>query len=519
MQRKVATLSLLVLLLLLVSLFIEIAPVKAAPNDLYDIFALKEYKQYSSYSPQYTFSKSSSSVLQMMSNDPGLGNAYAFMPIDKSYLHGKKLRISWRWYLDWSGTSYTLSHLYVVNKEYNRKLINSGEFRTQSDIEHPISDYTNTLACSYTATCNGGWISWRTDTSNVLDLSSFSSSIVSIVIKARDPWIADTTGLQVDYLQILDSNNNVLKEYHFTSDVFMERTGTYYDHGLVRKPSFISYGMEDYGNGDDAPGNEKYLSQQVSNYICSVFSATGKYPSGYLTNAWGTLTTNGYANSYTSYSEQVADYSAVFYKGHISFLGKNCGYSGCTISHYGVWSRYGSWTPIKDYEIGAQVDFGRNAKGRFYGTHDFVFIWACDHANSTEPPDSRVGKIYNQYHSSGLLVSWMDLGPNDLYSNGYASPDKTDHVFISFDGISIWYDYEAQLYDRDYAQFACWFYDRLMNGYTVRQALDEASKLVNGQYVPFGSSVLYNGYTVYLLGVPRQGKMHVRGDGDHLVPR
>lgn len=500
------------------SLFIGIVPVKAASNDLYDVFALKEYKQWSAYNPQYTFSKSSGSVLRMMSNDPGLGNAYAFMPIDRDYLNGKKLRVYWHWYLDYSGPSYTLAELYVVDHEHNRKRIDSGEFRTQGDAQHPVSDYNNILACSYSATSNGGWVNWRTDTSTTLNLAGFSSSVVTVMIRAVDYWIADTTGLEIDYLQILDSSNNVLKEYHFTSDVFMERTGTYYDYGLVRKPSFISYGMEEYGSGDDAPDNEQYLSYQVSNYICSVFYDTGKYPSGYLQNAWGYLTTNSYANSYTSYSEQVADYSAVFYKGHIAFLGASCGYSGCTFSHYGVWGRYSASTPLKDYELGNAVNFGRNAKNRFYGTHDFVFIWACDLGNNTEPPDTRTGKVYDQNHRSGLLVSWMDLSRYSLSSNGCASPDATDHVYISFDGISMWFDYEAQLYDRDYAQFACWFYNRLMNGYTVRQALDEASKLVNGQYVPFGNSLLYNGYTVVLLGIPRQGKMHVWGDGDHLVP-
>jgi len=507
----------------MVSLFANIAPVQAAPTDLYDVFALKEYKQWTSYNPEYTFTKPDSTTLRAMSTDSGLGDAYLFMPIDKSYLNGKKLSVRWRWYEEYSGASYTLAQLYVVNHEHNRKLVNQYEFRTQSDVEHPISDYTNIYACNYTATSNGGWVNWVTRTSGVLNLASFTSSIVCIVIKTADYWVADTAGFEVDYLQILDSNNNVLKEYHFTGYVCMERTGTYYDNGLVRKPSFTSYGMSDYGGDDGAPANEQYLSQQVSSYICSVFSPTGKYTGNYLVNAWGPSTTNSYVNSRSNTMEQVADYSAVFYKGHISFVGRTCGYPGCTIFHWGVWGTYNYSTPLKDYQIGNSVNSGRDTAHRFYGTHDFVFIWACDQANNTQPPDSRIGIVKDQSHSSGLLVSWMDLGPNDLNPNwsynGYISPDGTDHVFISFDGISMWFDYEAQLYNYDYAQFACWFYNRLLNGYTVKQALDEASKLVNGQYVPFGSSLLYNGYTVILKGVPTQGKMHVLGDGNHLIPR
>lgn len=512
------------LLLLFLSLFTTMSalPVEARDESLrLESFAVKEYKQWSSYNPSYTFSQSGDSVLRMMSNDPGLGDAYAFMHLDRDYLDGKKLRISWRWYYDWTGDYVDLADVFVVNHEHNRKLINSGEFRTQGDAEHPVTDYIYVTACSYATTSNGGWVNWQTDTSGILDLSSFTSSVVTIIIKNVDYWTADTVGLEVDYLQILDSNNNVLKTYHFQGYSFMESGGYYYDYGIFRRASFITYGTEDYYDMS-APGNEYYLSSAVASYQDSLVYNTGKYPSGYHNNAFGSLTTNDYVHSYTVYTEQVADYSSVFYKGHIAFLGYEpfyyyCNCPDCTLTHYGIWARNRNYEPIEDFSIDDAVNYGRDAAGRFYGNHDFVFNWACDLGS-----EGRIG-VYNRAHSSGILPSWMDISPSVLNvgtnpaHDGYLNPDQNDHVYISFDGVSMWYDYEAELYNYDYAQFVAYFYDRLMNGYTVRQALDEASYLVNG--VSYQSSDIgYDGYQIPVFGVWQDGRMRVWGDGDHIMP-
>lgn len=173
------------------------------------------------------------------------------MHIDRDYLNGHKLRIYWRWYLDYSSAFYTLANVYVVNNVNNRKLEASGEFSTYSDAEHPVTDFTYTTTCSLSETCNGGWINWRTDTSSVLNLNGWNSK-VTIMIKSVDPWIANTVGLEIDYLQILDSNNNVVRQYDFTDKVCMEKTGGYYDYGQLRNPTSLLYGTRDYA-GMDAP--------------------------------------------------------------------------------------------------------------------------------------------------------------------------------------------------------------------------------------------------------------------------
>jgi len=83
-MRKTRIDTCVLLLLLSISLFatLNIQPVEAiVPNQ--DAVALKEYKQYTSYNPSYTFSKQSNGdVLEMMSTQGGNGPAYAFFHID-----------------------------------------------------------------------------------------------------------------------------------------------------------------------------------------------------------------------------------------------------------------------------------------------------------------------------------------------------------------------------------------------------------------------------------------------------
>jgi len=499
-------------LLLLFSLFttVSILPVQAIPP-LLDVFALKEYKQWSSYNPSYTFSKSSDSVLRMMSTQSGLADAYAFMHIEKNYLNGKKLRISWRWYYDYPNDPVTLARVYVVNNVHNRKLENSGEFWTQGDVEHPVADYTSINPLSYAATSNGGWISWSTDTSAVLDLSGFSSSAVTIMIKTIDPWVQDTTGLEVDYLQILDSNNNVLRTYHFTDLVCMDKTGGYYDYGLLRKPTSMLYGTRNYA-GMDAPTGECDLSGAVAAYVYTLFYNTGKY--SYLANSWGANTQPSTVYATTDSTERYYDYSAVFYKGHIWLFGSWCDHDpGCSLEHFGIWNDDGT-QGIADYDIDDEVIEVINANGKFAGTHDFVFIWACGHGN-----ESRVG-VFNEAHSSGLLASWMHINPSTLSSDGYASPDYSDHVFIGFEWLSIWYMTPATNPIYNYGHWAYLFYYYALQGYTIKEALDLASSFTH-----YGSNYdncqLDNGFPAWnpINQTWDWSRMRVWGDGTHRLPR
>jgi len=515
---KTKIISLILISFLSLSLFatLQLQPAQAI-LPLEEVFSLREYKLRNSYNPDYTFSKSGSS-LRMHSTQASLGCAYAFIHMNKTDLDGNKLRISWRWYLDWTNTQYTLGELYVVDNLHNRKLDNA-EFRTNSDIEHPVTDHTNILACSLTETCNGGWVSTRVNTSPILNLNGWGS-YVTVMIKSIDPWIANVVELEVNYIQILDSSNNVLKTYTFNGKIWMEQTGTVSDYGQIRNPTSTLYGTEIYAEEWKTPTNiytyppydELWLSQQVSSYVTSLFAGTSKYSS--LSNSFGAYTIPTEVRIRTEANEQNYDYSTVFYKGHIWFEG--CDVPGCDLYHSGVWSKNNSTHGgLVDYrDMGAPVNSAMATTGKVAGTHDFVFIWSCGHAKQP-----RLGN-YTGSHNSGVMPSWMHLDPNTLSSDGYKNPDYSDQVFISFDWVSI--DYGYQTYNPIYNHanwIALFYYYLLEEGCTVNAALDKATQDSYG--VTFKDSPLYNNYYMWnpLDHTMDLSRMRVLGDGTVRLPR
>jgi len=346
------------------------------------------------------------------------------------------------------------------------------------------------------------------------------------MIKTHDPWVADTVGLEVDYLQVLDASNTVVKEYHFGGNVFMEQTGSYYDYGMLRKPNMVSWGTQDYP--DDSGGQpEKDLSQSVSAYVVNRFSGTGRYVA---TDNWGANTEPNLVYDKIRESEQVYDYTSVFYKGHFwrTMTSGNCDSQDCTWLHWGIVDDEGyAVTPaeaMKDYAIHNQVNEGKNNAHKTRGTTDFIFIWSCVNADSDVTRD-QVGQITGS-HSYGMLASWMDIdNPRIQFEEyGYAFPDDSDHVYIGFSWISPCYIYYGQLENRYLWQFVeQFYYYALVHGYTVHDSLDAASRYINGPSVPFGSSNLYNNQTVWNLQAqpPRweYTQMRVWGDSNHKMPR
>jgi hypothetical protein len=512
-KTRVVTSALLFLLSLSLFTTLSIKPVEAiVPN--HDAIALKEYKQWSSWNPSYTFSKSEG-FLQMMSTQSGLGDAYAFFHIDKNQLQGNKLRIYWRWYLDYSDTSYTLANVYIVDNVANRKLENQGEFSTYNDVEHPVADFTYTTACSLSATCNGEWIDWTTSESNILDLSGYGSTL-TIMIKSVDLWIANTVGLQVDYLQILNSNNQVLKTYDFSSSVYMDRTGGYYDYGTLRNPTSITYGTTNYAEYTGAPEGELETSEAINDAICDLFSNRGYYVGNY----WGPNTTQYYVNSLTYNCERYYDYSMVLYKGHTWPLDSWCNHDpGCSLFHNSVYDYVGTDDDycIRDYEIDDQVIAGKNAANKF-ATHDFIFMWTCGLANTSA---SSVG-VYNDAHSSSFLPSWMHINPWSLNTDGYhGTPDYSDHVFIGFEWQSKSYLDTTGMGSYNYGHWIWYFYYYLLDqGYTVKDALDQATRDTHYAYY-YDNCPLDDWYQI-INPITQQlewSRMRIWGDSSTMLPR
>jgi hypothetical protein len=95
-----------------------------------------------------------------------------------------------------------------------------------------------------------GWLGWRTDASDVLNLTAFTSSYVTLMVRLSDGWTGQTVQVDVDWLKILDASDNVLLTFDFTASVVMEKTGTYEDYGLYRtsvspEPSHGAWGSEE----------------------------------------------------------------------------------------------------------------------------------------------------------------------------------------------------------------------------------------------------------------------------------
>jgi hypothetical protein len=265
----------------------------------------------------------------------------------------------------------------------------------------------------------------------------------------------------------------------------------------------------------DAPTWECDTSEDVSEAIYDFFYDTGKY--GYLADSWGDPTEPSTVYSTTDTTERYYDYSTVFYKGHVWVFGDWCDHDpSCTLDHWGIWNDDGT-VGIADYDIDDEVIEVINANNKFAGTHDFIFIWACGHG-----ADSRVG-VFDEDHSSGLLASWMHLDPSTLNNDGYHAnpPDYSDHVFISFEWLSIWYRTPASDPTFNYAHWAYYFYYYLLSqGYTVKDALDQASRDTHNDY-NYDDCPLDNLYSAWnpIDQEWQQSKMRIWGDVSHRLPR
>jgi len=199
---------------------------------------LREFDFYgSSGNPDVRFSKPDATILRIDSYTGGSGSrgmGYVFLNIPRSDLNGKKLRIRWNVYYTYPDSrDLKLGTLYVFNAAFDRKDMTSYFKPGQS--REPMLDYTHIEAMHYPGPKGrSGWLGWRTDTSGVLSLSGWSSDYVTVLIKLTDWWSGQRVIVDIDYLQILDSSNNVLKTFHFTGSVSMEQTGTYNDYGVCK---------------------------------------------------------------------------------------------------------------------------------------------------------------------------------------------------------------------------------------------------------------------------------------------
>ncbi|MCD6240382.1 hypothetical protein J7K27_02505 [Candidatus Bathyarchaeota archaeon] len=204
-----------------------------------DRWQLREFDHSSSYNPDIRFSKPNATTLRIDSYTGGsssIGRGYVFLNIERHFLNRKKLRIRWNVYYSYADSrDLALGTLYVFDAQFVRTDMTS-YFKPEQNRE-PMFDWTYVKAAHYPGPLGrSGWLGWRIDTSEVLDLSAWTSDYVTILIRLRDSWAAQKVIVDVDYVQILDASDNVVREYHFTKDVVMEVTGTLNDYGFTLVP-------------------------------------------------------------------------------------------------------------------------------------------------------------------------------------------------------------------------------------------------------------------------------------------
>ena len=240
-----------------------------------DIWQMREHYFAASYPPDVAFTKSAASVLQLNSSQEGQSGAYAFLIVNRSYLQGKKLKAYWRVY-ETSGLDPNIFLVYIIDHWHLRsRTDSSSEWKEGTNTDYPIVNYNYVNPISLYESDN----TWQTDTSSTLDLSSFTSTYVTLAVFLADHWSGEKESGEIDYLQILDASNNVLYTFDFNQSVNMEVTGTYHDYGLYRN----------YVNPEPAHGN--WGSEASTNWITDswVQFTSGMCSSPY-TACWSNVT-------------------------------------------------------------------------------------------------------------------------------------------------------------------------------------------------------------------------------------
>jgi len=244
-----------------------------------DLWQLREHQKYTTFYPNITFTKPTGSVIRIDSYTAGassMGQGYVFIIMPKSYLNGKKVQLYWNVYFSYADTrDLSLGRVIILNTELKRQ-----QTLGINDIENLFTYIEATHYPSPLGT--SGWKGWATHTSDVLDLSTFTSNYVTLMIRLIDGWANQTVMVDVDWLKILDASNNVLLTFNFDQSVVMEQTDTYEDYGLYRKyvspePSHGSWGSEEisqviktvveYLGLNDVTNRLKSLYRTITEYL------------------------------------------------------------------------------------------------------------------------------------------------------------------------------------------------------------------------------------------------------------
>jgi len=297
----------------------------------------------------------------------------------------------------------------------------------------------------------------------------------------------------------------------------------------------IFWGTQDYSEFQyNLTGGtpERLISYQFSNWtIMDLFRSDGRY--GYCADYWGSCTQPDFVYETAKYCEANYDSTVVFYKGH-SWEDMHQG-----ILHYGVYDGEGFGIQgfniakhdyIKDYNLYGNVSVGMAASGKGEGSHDLVFLWTCGQGSDIHVGTNNTGDPW------GMLSCWMHTDANSTMSrDGYAlnETNTSGRCFIGFDYLSIWFHAGTGHSNATYGQLADLFFKYLLDGYTVRDALDTATSITRGvdylrdwEMADHPGTYFYKppGYEIWDqhanngTGAWAMSRIRIWGDGDTIIP-
>ncbi len=112
------------------------------------------------------------------------------------------------------------------------------------------------------------------------------------------------------------------------------------------------------------------------------------------------------------------------------------------------------------------------------------------------------------------------MGTTDLNTDAYTeTTDNSNRCFIGFDNFSIWYRNSTEYQGNIYGDFVQQFFYHLLQGSTIKEALNYASYDTHGEY--YNQCPLYYGYDMVDPRWPYptvRCYMRVHGDGDLVIP-
>ncbi len=153
-------------------------------------FSLREHKVYGAYSPAYTFSKASGTILRQTTPNSSLGRGYFFVTVPRAWLDGKYIR--WRWQ-GYASLSREIFHAYIYDGAYDRS----------SDVDFPSGASLLIKGNGLLQTLDANTGTFGMETKEVqANVAGGSETDCTIFFALSDAWSAYNFWLQIDWFEI-----------------------------------------------------------------------------------------------------------------------------------------------------------------------------------------------------------------------------------------------------------------------------------------------------------------------------